>query len=171
MKRFSFFVLFIALFFVELVSAQSNNTNCACCTEKYNNFNFWLGKWQVFDAENNLIGINSITKQSDNCLIFEKWIDDERKGTSTLFYNSSDDTWNQIWVDNLGNVVKLKGNFENDSMILKSEITKGQHTNYYNKITWKINNNTTITQLWEIYNENDFKISEVFNGIYKKTLN
>lgn len=171
MKYFSYLFFCFTILTFTASNAQNNSKDCACCSEAYQSFDFWLGKWEVYDVENNLIGINSITKQPDNCLILEKWVEDARRGSSTLFYNSSNNSWNQIWVDNSGNVIKLKGNLEDNTMILKSDFIKGTHINYYNKISWTQNEDDSITQLWEIYNENDIKISKVFEGIYKKTLN
>lgn len=154
-----------------MISAQTTNNTCACCSEKYQEFDFWLGKWEVYDNSGVLIGINSIKKQSDNCLIQEKWIDDERRGSSTTFFDSSDNSWNQIWVDNSDFVLKLKGNMVDDIMTLKSELIQGNNKKYYNKISWTKHEDGSITQLWQIFNESDLKISEVFQGIYKKTLN
>jgi len=56
-------------------------------------------------------------------------------------------------------------------MTLKSELIEGNNKNYYNQISWIQNEDGSITQLWEIYDEHYIKISEVFKGIYKKTLN
>lgn len=161
----------ICIFSFQITMAQITETNCACCTEKYNQFDFWLGAWNVYDSSEKLIGINSITKGSDSCLILEKWVEDERRGSSTVFYNSTNDSWNQIWVDNTGFVLKLKGNFVKGIMTLKSELIEGNNKNYYNQISWIQNDDGSITQLWEIYDEHSIKISEVFQGIYKKTLN
>lgn len=161
----------ICIFSFQIVMAQNNEANCACCTEKYNQFDFWLGEWNVYDIQEKLVGINSITKGSDNCLILEKWVQDERRGSSTIFYNSVDDSWNQIYVDNTDFILKLKGNIVNDIMTLKSKLIEGNNIKYYNQIRWIQNKNGSITQLWEIYNEDEIKISEVFQGIYKKTLN
>ena len=70
-----------------------------------------------------------------------------------------------------GYILKLKGKFINGSMILKSDIIKGENNNYFNQIRWTKNNNGSVTQLWETFNEDGTKISEVFRGIYKKKLN
>ena len=161
----------ICIFSFQITLAQTTETNCACCTEKYNQFDFWLGEWHVHDINEKLVGINSITKGSGSCLILEKWVEDERRGSSTVFYNSTDDSWNQIWVDNSDFVLKLKGNFVNGIMTLKSELIEGNNKNYYNQISWIQDKDGSITQLWEIYDEHEIKISEVFKGIYKKTLN
>lgn len=171
MKKFTYIICILSFLNFQMISAQIINKTCACCSEKYEEFDFWLGKWEVYDSSGALIGINSIIKQSDNCIIQEKWIDDARRGSSTIFYDSSDNSWNQIWIDNSNFILKLKGKLINDIMTLKSELIQGKNIKYYNQISWIKNEDNSITQVWDIYNENDDKISEVFHGIYKKTLN
>lgn len=41
----------------------------------------------------------------------------------------------------------------------------------YNQISCTKNNDGTITQHWEIYNEKNIKIADAFLGNYKKRLN
>jgi len=168
MKKLGYLICILSF---QILIAQNTDTNCACCTAKYNQFDFWLGEWNVYDIQEKLVGINSITKGSKNCLIFENWVKDARRGNSTFFYNSIDDSWNQIYTDNIGFVLKLKGNIFNNTMTLKSELIEGNNKKYYNQISWILNKDGSITQLWEIYNEDEIKISEVFQGIYKKMLN
>ena len=172
MKQFQ--ILFL-LFFATTpfaVFSQTNAENCACCSENYNSFDFWLGEWQVFDKNEKLVGTNSITKQYDNCVIQEKWISQgKNRGTSYNFFDKTDKTWNQVWIDNSGFVLRLKGNYTNGSMVLKSKLVQGQNGKYYNQISWTLNNDGSVTQLWELFNEKHQKISVAFKGIYKKKLN
>jgi hypothetical protein len=171
MKKWNYVFLVLFLFSFQYTIAQNNNNNCVCCSKAYDEFNFWLGKWNVYDEDNNLIGVDAITAEPDNCLILEKWIDDARRGSSTIFYNEGNNTWNLIWVDNDDFILKLKGNLVNDIMTLKSDLVTSGTLTYYNQITWTQNNDGSVTQLWERYNEHNSKISQVFIGIYKKTLN
>lgn len=163
--------LLVTLFSINLGMTQ-NIQECDCCTENYNQFDFWLGEWNVYNENDNLVGTNTIIKDYDNCVLVEKWVSSEKnKGTSTNFYDKTDGYWHQIWVDNSGYILKLKGNFITNSMILKSDMIKGENGNYFNQITLTKNKNETITQLWEVFNEKNVKISEAFKGIYKKKLN
>ncbi|WP_129367831.1 hypothetical protein [Lutibacter sp. HS1-25] len=171
MKKLGYIFCILMVFNFQQIAAQETDKNCACCSVEYQQFDFWLGKWEVYDKDAVLIGVNSIIKMADNCLIQEKWIDDARRGSSTIFYNNADNTWNQIWVDNSDFILKLKGNLEGDIMTLKSDLITGVQLKYYNQITWTKNEDGSITQLWEIYDQNELKISDVFLGIYKKTLN
>ena len=100
----------------------------------------------------------------------ENWISKSgpSKGTSYNYYNKADDSWNQVWVDNSGFSLVLKGNLENGSMILKSDLIKGQKNTYYNKVTWTPNKDGSVTQLWELLDKDNKILSEAFRGIYKK---
>lgn len=90
-------------------------------------------------------------------------------GSSYNYYDKSDSTWNQLWVDNKGNVLKLKGQFESDKMILKSDLVKDKNDNLYsNQITWSKNEDGTVSQLWEIIDKNNQPIKSVFLGIYNR---
>ncbi len=172
MKKISFIILALTVYNNSGITAQTSNTNCACCSENYNEFDFWIGEWAVYDINDKLLGNNSITKQYDNCVIQEKWASTgKNKGTSTNFYDKTDGSWNQIWVDNSGYVLKLKGNFINGSMVLKSDLIKSENGSFYNQISWTKNKDNSVLQLWETFDSNNKKISEVFRGIYKKKLN
>lgn len=163
----NFYIVFLLLFTMSL-NAQQNN----CGSEKYNEFDFWIGSWEVFDEKGKLLGTNTITKKYDNCVLTESWVSSgKNKGTSINFYNRNDNSWNQIWVDNSGYTLSLKGKLENGVMVLKSDIQKNKKGNYYNQISWTLNNDESVTQLWEVFSEKHVKISEAFKGIYKKKLN
>ena len=55
-------------------------------------------------------------------------------------------------------------------MILKSKLLEGKKGKYYNQITWVKNNEGSVTQIWDIYNNNNDKLQEAFKGIYKKNV-
>jgi len=171
MKKYYLILLLLSLTNTTIL-AQTEENNCFCCSENYNQFNFWVGEWNVYNTNNKLVGTNSISKNYANCLLTEKWVSTgKNKGTSTNFYNKNDNSWNQLWIDNTGYVLKLKGNFINGSMVLKGEIIKNKKGPYYNQISWTENNDGSVTQLWETYNTDNLKISTIFEGIYKKKLN
>jgi len=172
MKNYIFIIVTLCFLNSFSLIGQNQDTPCNCCTENYNQFDFWIGNWEVYDTNEKLVGTNSISKQYDNCLIQEKWVSKgKNRGTSTNYFDKTDNTWNQIWVDNSGYVLKLKGSFINGSMVLKSELKEGKKGLYYDQISWTKNKNGTVTQLWEIFNSKDEKITEAFHGIYKKKLN
>lgn len=96
-----------------------------CTSEPYRQFDFWLGDFRVENQAGTVVGENEITLQLDGCMLMESWKGASGvNGMSFNFYDPSDQTWNQIFVDNNGkpgNWPPLKGKLEEDgSMVLWS---------------------------------------------------
>ncbi|MBN8696214.1 MAG: hypothetical protein J0L87_06765 [Bacteroidetes bacterium] len=160
------------LFLSENLFAQQGTNNCNCCTIEYKQFDFWIGEWDVFNQQGNKVGTNVIVPMQDSCLIQENWSSTNETGTSYTFYNKIDSTWNQIYIDNLGTTLQLKGSFKNNKMVLKSEKIKSTKANFYyiNKITWEKDSSGNVSQKWEIIDEKESVIQVVFDGIYKRKI-
>jgi len=170
MKNKLVLLMAIVLFGQNLV-AQEEQLQCPCCSESHSAFDFWIGEWTVYDVTGKEVGKNTIEKQYDNCVLQEKWVSSGKsRGTSYNYFDTKDNTWNQVWVDNSGFSLVLKGNYENGKMILKSQLIEGKKGKYYNQITWVKNDDGSVTQIWDILNNNNEKLQEAFKGIYKKTV-
>lgn len=154
-------------FTIQAQNQNSENQKCICCDTPYTNFDFWEGSWIVKNTKGEIVGENTITKKEDSCMLEEKWLGSKgSSGTSINFYNKADDTWNQTWVSNTGNILQLKGKLIDDKMVLKSELIEGDKGKYYNQISWTPNKDGTVTQLWEILTESGAPIQTAFKGIY-----
>ncbi|WP_420552491.1 hypothetical protein [Tenacibaculum aiptasiae] len=170
------FIIYVTLFTLStifsVVNAQNKGTK-PCSSPEYSQFDFWVGNWNVYDTKKNLIGTNNIIKLSNACAIQENWVSktSKSKGTSYNYYNKSDNSWNQLWVDNTGFSLELKGQYDANKMVLKSKLIKSQNGDFYNQITWTKNSDGTVTQIWDYIDKNHKKIKEVFKGIYKKQEN
>lgn len=161
----------VIVIFSQNLIAQKEQLQCPCCSQSHSSFDFWVGEWTVYDINGIEVGKNTIEKQYDNCVLQEKWVSaGKNKGTSYNYYDTKDNTWNQIWIDNSGFSLVLKGNYDQGKMILKSDLIEGKKGKYYNQITWVKNDDGTVTQIWEIFNTNNEKLQEAFKGIYKKTV-
>ena len=152
-----------------LVNAQTD-ASCNCCTEEHKAFDFWIGDWEVTNANGDPAGKNKISKEEGGCLIREDWTSASSgfTGTSLNFYNTGTKQWEQLWIDNSGNFLKLKGNRIGNQMILTSNaFPKDDGKNYRNRITWTKNDDGTVRQLWEVL-EGDTVINVAFDGLYKR---
>ncbi|NMH86531.1 hypothetical protein [Flavivirga algicola] len=164
--------LFLSILFVLFFSFANyaQETNCKCCTEKYNEFDFWIGTWIVTNAEGELVGRDVVNKIRDNCLLIEKFAraEGDYRGTSSNFYNYSTKQWEQVWVDNEGRSLSFKGNRIGNQMIFKSEVTKDERgDSFYYRVIWTINEDGTLGNQWETIT-NDIYTNVTFNGVYKK---
>ncbi|GAA3599415.1 hypothetical protein Q4Q39_18820 [Flavivirga amylovorans] len=165
--------LYVNVFFMLLFSFSSyaQDVNCKCCNEKNNEFDFWLGSWTVTNTKGEIVGKNEIDKIQNNCILRENWTSAKGHftGTSNNFYNSVTEQWEQIWIDNQGGSLHLKGNRVDNQMILKTEVANNKDGNsYFHRVTWTLNDDGSVRQYWEtIANGKD--ISVVFDGLYKKS--
>ncbi|PTX41611.1 hypothetical protein C8P64_3109 [Christiangramia gaetbulicola] len=161
-------ILYGLLFFLP-ITTFAQETECACCTEQHSQFDFWIGDWEVFNENGDKVGENLVIKLEDNCILNENWkAENGSSGKSYNYYDPSDKTWNQLWISNFGNILKLKGKAENNKMILKSEVQKGKKGEYYNQITWTKNQDGSITQHWQILDAQENFLSDAFKGVYRK---
>ena len=147
------------------VQAQSN---CKCCTEKFRQFDFWLGEWNVTDSTGTLLGTSKIEVIQDSCAIKESWTSAQSifTGTSYNFYDTSKSQWTQTWVDNQGGSLFLHGGIIDGSMQLESdEIEDPQGRKLINRITWTPNDDGTVRQHWEA-KVDDEDWSSLFDGVY-----
>lgn len=166
MKKYVSLSLFLFLGF--LMHAQSDA--CACCTDDHTAFDFWVGKWEVTKTDGSAAGKNTIEKIEGSCVLRENWTsaNGTYTGTSYNFFNLSTKQWEQLWIDNAGNHLKLKGNRIDNNMILSSdEFTHTDGKVYKNRITWTLNKDGSIRQLWEVL-QGDEVASVAFDGLYRK---
>jgi len=143
-----------------------------CTSAAYKQFDFWIGNWNVYDAKNNLIGKNNVVKMKNACAIQENWHSktSTSTGTSYNYYNAADKSWNQVWIDNQGGSLVLKGFYKQHKMVLKSTLITGKKGTYYNQISWFKNADGSVAQLWELLDENNTPFNEIFRGTYKKII-
>lgn len=152
------------------ISLNAQTNNCKCCTETHSEFDFWIGTWTVTNPDGSLAGKNTINKIQDNCILQENWTSANPgyTGTSNNFYNSKTKQWEQIWIDNQGGSLHLKGNKVGNQMILQT----GEEQNkdgqpFYHRITWTYNDDGSVRQYWEtITNGKDVTVA--FDGLYEK---
>ena len=162
-------ITFVFIASTAVVKAQ-NNKKQPCFGEKYGQFDFWEGNWNVYNTKGELIGTNNLVKMQSNCIMQENWVSktSSNKGTSYNYYNKVDDSWNQVWIDNTGYSLVLKGGLVNGKMVLKSKLVRGKNGDYINRVTWSKNKDNSVTQVWDYLDKNGKILSEAFRGIYKK---
>ena len=166
MKAYITTVLF--MFFI--ITGFSQNNNCGCCTEKHSEFDFWKGNWNVTNPNGAAAGTNQIDKIQDDCILRENWTSAKGNftGTSNSFYNNKTKQWEQVWVDNQGGSLHLKGNRIENRMILKTDEETNKDGNpFYHRVTWTLNDDGSVRQYWETIT-NDKDITVAFDGLYKK---
>ncbi len=162
------FIPLIAIWFAAALQAQ----DCTCCHDVYNQFDFWVGEWDVFDTTGKKVGENNIRKVEGGCLLTERWEGMAGStGRSQNFFTPEDSLWNQVWVDNSGYSLFMKGTGGNGKMVLTSELMKGGKSGQYkNEITWSLQDDGSVRQIWRVYSAKGEPLRILFDGIYRKKI-
>lgn len=155
MKKQLIIIFFI---FSQFVLAQK-----PCETNpKYNEFDFWIGEWEVYDLKQNIAGYSKISKILDNCVVLEEWTSASKQqglvfsGKSYNSYNSSSKQWQQNWVDNTGGSNEyLIGFFESDAMHFKSRSFFNGKISSVRKLTFYKLTNGKVRQHGEISDDEE----------------
>ncbi|MBX2845072.1 MAG: hypothetical protein KTR13_02575 [Saprospiraceae bacterium] len=151
-----------------LTHSQSKNTPCS--TENYKAFHFWVGEWEV-SQNGQPAGSNSITLDQGNCLMVERWTsaNPPYTGTSYNHYDAAKQQWVQLWVDNQGGSLHLKGNMEDGKMVLKTDPAKdAQGNTVIHKVTWTPNEDGSVRQLWQTTTDEGATWTTAFDGLYTR---
>ncbi|NER15425.1 hypothetical protein GWK08_18370 [Leptobacterium flavescens] len=164
--RLKIIVLFT--FFSSFLVAQDQK--CNCCTDKHTEFDFWKGDWETYNPNGKLAGTNLIEKIQGNCILRENWVSVNAgyTGTSYNFYNMQSDQWEQIWIDNQGQSLHLKGNLKGKKMVMLSDkIPQANGKFTINRVSWTPNPDGTVRQLWET-SEDGTNWTVAFDGLYRR---
>ncbi len=102
-------------------------------TSRFDDFDFWVGTWQVYDRESGeLVGLDQVEKTFEGCSLRQHWqqLDDRfalpgspwRLEGGSFTALGTDGRWYQTWLDNSGSFLPLAGGLNVEGvMVLESE--------------------------------------------------
>jgi hypothetical protein len=103
----------------EAAALQQTTAPSTCDTLQHHQLDFWVGDWQVFDANTNqLVAFDHVEKHSEGCIIQENltFVTDlyRRPGVkyrlAGIAVNRFDgETWLQMWADNQWGAIFMRG--------------------------------------------------------------
>lgn len=103
-------------------SASVDSTRAVSCAgPEYHSFDFWIGDWKAFDADNPATAVAHIRVDRilDGCVLLEDYEGtDGSHGESFTLYDASRQVWHQSWVTNLGVLLIIEGKLQAGEMIL-----------------------------------------------------
>lgn len=107
----------------------------------------------------------------DSCVIQENWQSGQSpySGTSYNFYNQLSSEWQQVWIDNQGQHLELRGGIQNEKMVLQGSRRKDREgKEYINRITWTPLSENKVRQHWEISYDDGSNWKTIFDGEYRR---
>ena len=108
----------VVIFAATSVGAQQTQRP-DCSAPEHHQFDFWIGSWDVLDAQGKKIGMNEVTSLLKGCTLKEHWEGGGGGiGESFSSYDRAVKQWHQTWVDDQGDVWKTDGNLVDGKMVL-----------------------------------------------------
>ena len=132
-----------------------------CTSDKHRAFDFWLGEWAVtVPSRDDWQADSTITSANNGCSIHESYrTPSGYTGKSINFYDAAADKWHQTWIDNQGGALYLNGGSKDGKMVL---------ANANSRITWSVEEDGRVRQLWESTSDEGKTWNVAFDGYYQR---
>ena len=154
--------------------AQTSNSPCENNPE-YAKLDFWVGEWDVVNANGGKAGDNSIRKILNSCAIIEDWTGNGgSKGMSLFYYDPKLKTWKQVWLTQ--NAVATGGTkekamieeFDNGAVRFQGEIIRPNGSTYIDRTTLTPLPDGRVRQVIETSNDEGETWTTGFDAFYTR---
>lgn len=152
-------------------TAASGQTNPCEHRDEFDQFDFWLGDWDVRLASGTLAGTNKIEKTPAGCALIENWLGAAgTPGMSVNYFDMASKEWVQVWNSAGGVQINIRGGLTDDGMLLEGQI------NYVSNDTsapfrglWTLLPDGRVRQFFEQYDQDSESWAPWFEGFYTRT--
>ena len=130
-------------------------------------FDFWLGTWDVFNPDEQHVGVNRITKLAGGCALLESWEGDRGGvGNSINYFDPQRAQWVQTWVGGTGYVIDVAGAFTEGAMRLEGRYVLPDGTVQRFRGAWTPLADGRVRQLLESAPDSSGDFETWFDGYY-----
>jgi len=141
----------------------------ACAAAEHHQFDFWIGRWDVFTPDGKKAGINVIEAIDDGCVLLERWRGGGGfTGSSLNSWDAATRRWHQHWVDNQGGLLRLAGQWDGRRMVLAGTELGADGKSVLQRISWTPAADGSVRQLWEQSDDGGATWSVAFDGLYRR---
>jgi hypothetical protein len=120
--------------------AASDAPQPGCSAPGYRLFDFWVGDWDAYDAEDTTTPAARahVDLVAAGCAVHELYEQsDGLIGDSILSFDAVRQQWQQTWVTNFGALMVLRGQFNGRTVLLEGEMHFRNGKTALQRITWK----------------------------------
>ena len=135
----------------------------------YNQLDFWVGRWEVYDAKGRALGRNFIAKTLMDCLLLQNWqaLGESGNGMSVSFFDPGSGKWRQDWVSDRGAVIRYEGERKDGGMYFQGENVAVDGTRELSRMTLSPREDGTVRQFVEQSKDGGKTWYVWFEGNYK----
>ncbi|MFL6774921.1 MAG: hypothetical protein ACJ8FN_00855 [Sphingomicrobium sp.] len=104
---------------IALAQAAAPATAAApCASPEYHQFDFWVGRWDVYGPKGKQVG-HSLIEKVYGCGIRENWMPfNNNTGGSFSIYVPDEKRWEQFWIDSSGSRAFFTGGWNGSAMVI-----------------------------------------------------
>jgi len=152
-------------------SAQTSEPQYPCEDEqRFAEFDFWLGAWDVHMADGTFAGSNTISKAERGCVLLEQWSGvSGGTGMSINYLDHSSGDWVQIWNAAGGTQINIRGGLTDEGMLLVGKIhyiTNSTTADF--RGLWTLLEDGRVRQFFEQSNDGGKTWAPWFEGFYNR---
>ena len=168
--KYLIYIVFISFLFAgNSASAQSPQFPCEE-DERFAQFDFWLGEWDVHVASGDFAGSNVITSPYRSCVLIEKWTNASGGGGMSVNYlDHQTGEWVQVWNDASGGQINIRGGLTDDGMLLEGTIHNvATNTTAPFRGLWTLLEDGRVRQFFEQFDDESGEWKPWFEGFYTR---
>ena len=99
--------------------AQTKPASPACADASYHQFDFWVGRWDVYPTGKDTMVAHSLIEPVYGCGIRENWMPLNKPGGGSLsIYVPDEKRWEQFWIDSSGTRAFFTGGWNGSAMVI-----------------------------------------------------
>ena len=143
-------------------AAQTPNTAAACAAPEFHQFDFWVGRWEVYGPKGRHVA-NSLIEKVYGCGVRENWMPfNNQPGGSLNIYVPEEKHWEQFWIDSQGSRAIFIGGWNGKAMVIQ-----GKWGGPLVRITYSKNADGSVRQLGEQSTDEGKTWGPSFDFIYR----
>jgi hypothetical protein len=101
-----------------LMLTQAAAAAAPCSAPEYHQFDFWAGRWDVYNPKRQLVA-HSLIERVYGCGIRENWMPLTKPGGGSLsIYVPDQKRWEQFWIDSSGSRAFFTGGWNGSAMVI-----------------------------------------------------
>lgn len=154
--------------FADLVERANRNGAPCEYDERFREFDFWIGEWEVLMTNGARAGTNRIERAIKGCVLIENWSSSlGGTGMSMNYFDASIDKWRQDWVDASGGGIHYVGGLVDGEMVFEGDNYNPDGTSQLSRMTFTPNDDGTVRQYIEQSEDEGKTWAPWFDGLYK----
>lgn len=103
--------------------AAAKPTAAPCSAPEHRQFDFWVGRWDVYPTgKNKLVAHSLIESVYGGCGVRENWMPlSNQPGGSLNIYVPEEKRWEQFWIDSQGSRAIFTGGWNGKAMVIQGK--------------------------------------------------